>query len=413
MPRIGATSFPLHTDDTTATSTSYRTLASGYYPYHASTIGPEFSDISNEIFGLTLSAIFIFGTVGNILSLFHFRSQKRDISSTVYMFITTNDIVISVAVLPVAVSFLSGREPALFFSKEIGCTVWWYLWHSAVRMSIFLVLCLCVSRTLALLKPFYKQKIRVLILVVVMYFVVQIIEFLGFSMNRFMHDNNQERVEIEFNPMSARPEMFVPMRISKSTVFRVLILIRNTTYTIPALVVATSCIITAVSVNRSGKQMRLREIQKSRRRATITILLFALLYGACNIPMVVEYIVQTYAAGRPDGWRWLNSLFSFDTSWNYSNTTHVVLIAANSALNPFLYFWRMPRLRLHILSGIMRVVVRLSGKRLEIRTDPPCRPAGIHREKVLRRTPRYMKDLTAEKAGSRLLAQTGLTGTNV
>ena len=340
---------------TSATYSFYYTVTPGL----ESAGEPEFNEITDKIIGFILTIFFVFGTLGNIGSFVYFRSKKRYVSNTTYMLITVNDIIVSVTVLPVGISFLSAREPGLFFGNEISCTVWWYLWHNAVRMSIFLVICLCISRTLALMKPFYQQKIRFLILAVVTYFLLQIIEFIGFylvvgvKVHQIIKNQENKRLEILFHPISARPQMFVPFSSSKTIIFRIFIFIRNTTFSAPAFVVAASCIISAVLLRESNKQVRQMEIRKSRKRATITILLFALVYGVCNVPMVVEYILQTYAASRQDGWEWFNDVFSFDTLWNYSNTTHIVLIAANSAANPVLYYWRMSPLR-ELISAEMK-----------------------------------------------------------
>ena len=44
----------------------------------------------------------------------------------------------------------------------------------------------------------------------------------------------------------------------------------------------------------------------------------------------------------------------FDTQYHYGNAIYTVLLAVNSAANPILYFWRMPRLR-EFFKGILRL----------------------------------------------------------
>ena len=54
-------------------------------------------------------------------------------------------------------------------------------------------------------------------------------------------------------------------------------------------------------------------------------------------------------------YEWYNGLFQFDTQYYYRNITDTLLIAANSAANPILYFWRMPALREGTLSSIRKI----------------------------------------------------------
>ena len=61
--------------------------------------------------------------------------------------------------------------------------------------------------------------------------------------------------------------------------------------------------------------------------------------------------------------KWYRGLFSFDTGWYYHNTTYVLLIAANSAINPVLYFWRMFKLRENTLFMIRKVTGRQKYRR--------------------------------------------------
>ena len=48
-------------------------------------------------------------------------------------------------------------------------------------------------------------------------------------------------------------------------------------------------------------------------------------------------------------------MYQFDTQNYYHNTERNLLIAANSAANPILYFWRMPALKEYTLSCIRKI----------------------------------------------------------
>ena len=289
---------------------------------------------------------FLIGTLGNIVSFFYFRSKKRDISNVIYMLITANDIVVSITVLPVGISFLSKRQPGLIFGNKYGCIIWDYLWRIAVSFSVFLVLCLCVTRTISLLRPFKRQKTKYLLLAVVTYLLIVlaliiIIKYIG-------------NARTSFHETRSRCDMNVDPDMDRATfIFTVC---NNIFYTAPAIAVALSCVISVVVLTRRNRNVQQRELQQSRNRATVTILLFALLYGICNIPLVVDFMLFTYCLIRND-WQIYNIFkFQLDKHHYFDNAAATLLLAANSAANPILYFWRMPALREYIMSGMRRML---------------------------------------------------------
>jgi len=294
-------------------------------------------------YGTICCLCFLLGTVLNILSFLYFKAKKRDMSSAIYMLITANDVVISVVVVPVGISFLSERSRGIVFGTTLSCNAWYYLWQIAVAQSIFLVLCLSITRTLSLIRPFQQQKIRYLLIAIVSYFLLIL------ALNIVVHVKGSGG--IIFMRWFSRCGLTLNPDV---TVTGILVTtITNLVYIAPALVVATSCIITAVLLTRRNNVAGQQELQQSRNRATVTILLFALVYGVCNVPLVVDHILQTYAF-YTDNLEWYFNLMQFDKQNYYFNAIITVLLAVNSAANPILYFWRMPRLR-EFFKGILRL----------------------------------------------------------
>lgn len=298
--------------------------------------------------GIFWCLCFLVGTLGNTTSFIYFKSKKRNISSVIYMFKTANDIVISITALPVGISFLSKRSPGIIFGSKWGCVAWYCIWEMAVPTSVFLVVCLSVARTISLLRPFKLQKIRYLVVVVVVYIVVSLTRIVViYAMDNlgvaFIVYNNQCRVF--FNCMFDK-EQYIAMYISN-----------NIEYTAPVLVVAVSCVISAVVLTRRNKTVQQRELQESRKRATVTILLFALLYGICNIPMVVHYIIFTIFLSTKNRERYID-LYQFDSSAYFRIAGFTLFLAGNSAANPVFYYWRMPALREYTVTE-MRELLRL------------------------------------------------------
>ena len=293
-----------------------------------------FNTLADNILGLISITVFLVGTLGNIISFLYFRSKKRDMSSVTYMLITATDTIISMTVCPVGVSFLSGREPGLFFGNDVICTIWWHIWETALRLSIFLVACMSVTRTIALLKPFYSQKTRYMILAVVISLTLNIVQMTGFQI---------VKIElIEFDPPSARPVLFIN-NVTTHVTFQFLMIMRGVNYVFPFITILISCSVAAVILLTKRKEDGAQAVKhQSKKRATITIMLFAMVYFACNIHLV--WILFLFACAPSTAhkiWPWF-----FVHTHGYLNTTiDTLLLAANSAANPVLYFWRMSRLR--------------------------------------------------------------------
>ena len=98
-----------------------------------------------------------------------------------------------------------------------------------------------------------------------------------------------------------------------------------------------------------------RRLVDSRRKASITILIFSLVYGFFNLPLVMLFVVQ--AIESRSGQLFKDAIFHFDMRdpeyYYYTfNYIYTLSTALNSAINPILYLWRMPDCRTTILKCI-------------------------------------------------------------
>ena len=303
--------------------------------------GYEEFDLAADItYGLISVACSLVGIFGNICSFFFFKAKKRDISTVIYMLITGCDIVISILVLPVGISLLSQRNPGLIFGNKINCTVWAFSWSTAITLSFFLVLCLAITRTISLFRPFKQLNSRKLGISVVLYTLATFVHTLYYLLNGSFG--------IAFIPEYSHCLIFIFSRDGDTV--DPIALFRGVFYVAPMFVVAVSCVMTAVLLTRKNKSVQQRELQQSRNRATVTILLFALLYGTCNFPCILHLTMFIMAHLNYVDWKLINDLYKFDVSGYYFTAITTLLIAANSAVNPILYLWRMPRLREYVLT---------------------------------------------------------------
>ena len=316
----------------------------------------DFSPYVDTIFGTICILIFLIGTFGNIFSFSYFISKKRDISNVIYRCITVTDLALCVAVLPVGISFCSQRKPGLIFGNAYTCLAWAFLWKTGIGSSYFLVMCLSISRTWSLFRPFDEQKVRYFLLAKIGHLVTTLVVLIRLEILVSM--------ENKFIPSRGHCDWIIPSQVipEEHHMIFVMGMWRSVFCLAPAFVVTICCIISGILLTKSNKTIRQRNLRASRYRATVTILLFALLYGVCNIPLVFEYIFKTYSRSKND-MNWYRELYKFDTQLYYYNATNTLLIAANSAANPILYFWRMPHLRRGIMAGkTMKWVGRISVK---------------------------------------------------
>ena len=296
--------------------------------------------------GVTLCLCFIIGTLGNIVSFLYFKSKKRDISNVLYMLITANDIVVSITALPRGISFLSDRQPGIILGNRFGCEAQYCIWNVTIAFSVFLVICLSASRTISLLMPFRPQNTRLLIIAVATYIVG--------ILSKVITLRSLDGVTIKFNAPNCDCELFISIKALQEIKHLVISVFYNIEFTAPAFVVVISCVISVVVLTKRNKNFQQRELQQSRNRATVTILLFALVYFICNIFAVLNLMLLTICKFTDD-WTLYFDFYQFDTQ-NYFRISLDLLLQANSAANPVLYFWRMPALREYIMSGIRNIL---------------------------------------------------------
>ena len=300
----------------------------------------HFNQIVDVIYGSICCLCFLIGTTGNIVSFLYFNSKKRDMSSVIYMQITANDVLVSLTVLPVGFVYLSERSAGIVFGTSVGCETWSYLWETVVAQSNFMVMCLSITRTVSLISPFTRQKLSHVIIAPIIFLVLRLATIVA------VHFIDQG-MEARYYPRFARCDFYLNETLINEAIHHSLLVSTNLVYTAPAFVVGISCVISAVLLTRTSEHVHQRQLQKTRNRATVTILLFGLLYVVCNVPLVVNYILQTYALNTNNK-QWYFTLYQFDTHMYFNNAMRTLLLAANSAANPLLYLWRMPPLRGYI-----------------------------------------------------------------
>ena len=234
-------------------------------------------------------------------------------------------------------------------------------------MHIFPVIRRIITRTISLLRPLEQLKIKKTFLSVVLFTVLSLAHPLVYHI--------KGGYEVTFSVGNSRCVMALIQKESHAVFIYFVAFGRCVFKVAPLFVVAVSCVMTAVLLSRKNENVQQRELQQSRNRATITILLFALLYGACNILHVIHVIMQMVYIFDRNSASIFEVFYKFDVYGYYFTAISTLLIAANSAVNPILYLWRMPRLRDHVLAELrkyLKVVIglfRLNRVTMETRPD--------------------------------------------
>jgi hypothetical protein len=119
------------------------------------------------------------------------------------------------------------------------------------------------------------------------------------------------------------------------------------TFIIPMFLILISVVLSIrVTLQSADRTMKMQgsergELQRTRNRATITILLFAAVYAVLNVPLVVSEILHTIDYNS----KYIYDFHSFDYDTKYmlyyDNFVSMLSVSLNAAINPALYLWRM------------------------------------------------------------------------
>ena len=300
------------------------------------------------LYGTLCCTCFLLGLPGNILALIYFLRRKRDVSTVLYRVITINDAIICLAVFPAGISFLGGRTPGIVFGNGVMCNVWVYVWILNLRLSVFLVLVLCCSRTYSLLNPFGERRWGSVLVVVAVYFLVQVGVTIAFQ--------SYKKTNTVFLKEMAICGVVLAGKSVERKGFTIFLEIFNQVDAVaPIFVVFTSSIISTVVLLKSDSSgtSNIIALKRSRNRATVTILLFAAVYGIFNVPVVASKIL--YYVDIFTNYRYYFHEFDYGREFYFyfENFTFTLSVALNSCINPLLYVWRMDSFRRFICEKVL------------------------------------------------------------
>ena len=317
------------------------------------------------IIGSALILFFIVGLSGNISALVYFWSNRRkSVPDKLYIIVVSVDIGTCVATIPVIASLFNNRDPILF-SNSFLCGCFTIAVYFLLRVSMFLVAVMSVTRSFAIIMPHrarYTCTMKRIIAVIAGYsllllFIDGVSFALGWMKGTYYRT---ERSHCSYEMTEKSPpwakmfiliafeiEVFVPsLVVFISFITGIVTLIRN----------ASTKIGSEKKLPRSKKRLEIRKMsvqstcdgEKISRRVSITIALFTAVFLVCNIPLFVYQMIHLLSNYVPSVKTMVDNS---DVGKRFAPLLLLVMpYVLNAAVNPCLYLMRMPRYRGEFLS---------------------------------------------------------------
>ena len=294
---------------------------------------------TDQIIGVIMAITATLGLLGNASALFYFWYRRhKSFPDKLYIAISTFDVLTSLSTIPVILCLFNGRQENLVFKDGVLCTSWSSIASFLVRMSMFMVTVLSLSRGLAIVFPHRVENVRMSLVTwssVAGYGLLLLsldgtsfaLDWIGASF-----DSTLPYCSYKFTDSTPKwAEMFILTTLQVELF-------------LPTALIIISFLIVTVSLARKSRDRTLTSNRKKREdrfhQVSVTITLFTALFLLCNTPVFVHQmlILLSYR---------LISAQNIVTGARLGSYLHLLLsyfpVVLNAALNPCLYLWRMPR----------------------------------------------------------------------
>ena len=276
-----------------------------------------------------LCLCFLVGFPGNCLSLIYFiRTKKRNLPTLLYITACLIDIVSCVIHLPVTVNLFNKRSAGLLGNK-VFCIIWGFLFTAAQLMSMFVVMIISLTRAIVIVIPFYKVRKRTVFFAIVLAFFCVVIGNVAIFFNG------------EYNYFITHS--FCSYYTSGLMQYVYIAMYSLWTGITPLIVFAATLVATVKLRGRARNRLQLTESQKNRRKASTTVIYFAVVFLVCNFLSFLNIVLLTSAeiSGKPSMYFHQNPFMLY-----YSITlSYIFCTVLNATLNPILYVFRFKEMR--------------------------------------------------------------------
>ena len=268
----------------------------------------------------------LIGLPGNLVSFIYFiQTEKRNLSTLLYLTACSIDMFSNVIALPVAANLFNKRSPG-WLANTAFCTLWYFLLLLLQQMSMFVVMLLSLSRAIVITVPFYKIRKRLALLSAVVYLIYHFIWNIAYFL----------QAESYYSTAAALCQVY------SESLFYTLFQANYTVCTLIPPVVVFLAFLTSMAKLKKGNITEAS--QRRNHAASVTITYFAAIFLSCNcftfLNCCLYTITMSYYKRYPGPIYEGNFMFFY--SWLLSELFCTIL---NAALNPLLYLWRMRDLR--------------------------------------------------------------------
>ena len=319
--------------------------------------------LSNAIFGISAWLCCVIGTIGNFLILTYFlhkrKAGNKSTSNIIFICVNSVDILLCVLISFIGYSHLNDGVNA-WFENELFCNLWGVLWNVLIRISIYLIAVLSITRAVSLVFPFKKIKRIYITMAIVIYILLQLIQgtvpfwygvtygyysyfrLCGWTISKIAEAGSLGYIIIYF--IFIVLEFILPLfPIVGSCALSIYYLRNNRTSFSQKSDTERKRTSNGIDINCETVRRNRKASIIIKRKASVTIVLLTLVYITFNIPVVVYYICRIV-------------VMAFNLSENPLQTsiltnyylrcfvfTHSIVL--NSVCNTFVYYIRLGHLR--------------------------------------------------------------------
>ena len=321
------------------------------------------------LFGVTSLVCFVIGTVGNMFAATYFLSRSPAVTPNAFIYscINITDILICTLALFSGLANLSAEFREIIFSNVFICNLWGMLWNITVRISVYLIGVLCLSRAVTLYRPYTKPSLWSVAIPILFYSLLMVLQ----AAIPYIHGARYNYIPLYKICTWKLSDLFQP----SSTPFKVWFFLFNILeFVLPVIPVVGSCFFMIFKL-RTQKSTN-RAITSIKREATITIILLTVIYLVWNLPLCVVTTLN-YIKICP------SAHFSFSIPVRLRSFINAQTILLNSVCNTCLYFYRIADLRkwtVSVTRGWISAVGKWARKKRVVRL--PSSPGRVPPDKL-------------------------------
>ena len=288
----------------------------------------------------------------NIFVIKFYWKSELTVVPLLYMIIALLDVLTTMGIMHIYPTFLLVKHGISHYTIEVNVMVLTFFLQIGYRCSVFCNLVLAVSRTVMILKPFYRINMKLVRLACILYAVPWIVLY-GLNVHEFNGAYAENMYGRDFSlGAGLAHKMAVIFHSEYTYVYSITILLfEMIAFMFPVIIVIITCIIQVITLQRSSQF----PTSSNQRHVTFTVLLMSTLFVVCNFPYFGYIAILTYFILTEN----FEEYFEWASDSNYS--VMMVLSAAlfpllNAALNPLIIVSRSSGMRRTFSDSFQRIL---------------------------------------------------------